>query len=245
VSARYLVRFDDICPTMDWAIWGRIEALLGQLGIQPIMAIVPDNRDPMLEVAPAVDDFWERVRRWQAAGWFIALHGYQHQYVTKDPGLVGLNPFSEFAGLPIETQKRKLGYAMEVFRRNGVRADGWVAPAHSFDQATVRALLEVGIDVISDGFFRRPVRHLGATWIPQQIWRFRPMPAGVWTVCLHPNSLGEPGFEALRHNLARYAAKITSPAAVLREQPVPPCGLADLALMRAWRGALRLKRVLS
>ena len=89
-------------------MWDRIAAVLDELAIQPIVAIVPDNRDPSLNVAPPREDFWERVRGWQAAGWFIALHGHQHLYETRDAGLMGINPFSEFAGLPYETQKLKL-----------------------------------------------------------------------------------------------------------------------------------------
>jgi hypothetical protein len=223
-------------------MWERIAGVLDALGVKPIMAVVPDNQDPDLRFGPARADFWEQVRQWQAKGWFIALHGYQHRYVTREAGLVGINRFSEFAGLPHEEQRQKLVEALRIFEHHGVRADGWVAPGHSFDVHTLRALREMGIEVISDGFFRRPVRHLGATWLPQQLWRFRPMPAGVWTVCLHHNGLTDQGFEALKENLARYAGAITTATAVLREGPIMASGALDLALMHAWRAALRLKR---
>ena len=242
MTARYLVRFDDVCPTMNWVMWDRIAAVLGELGIQPIVAIVPDNQDPKLNVAAEREDFWEQVRRWQAAGWFIALHGYQHRYVTRDAGLVGINPFSEFAGLPYEAQKLKLSRALLIMKQQGVKPDGWVAPGHSFDATTVRALLECGIDVISDGFYRHPVKRLGATWIPQQIWRFRNMPSGIWTVCVHANTLTEPGFDALKADLLRFAPRITSVRAVLRDAPARRSNLLDQALMLAWRMSLRLKQ---
>lgn len=242
MKARYLVRFDDVCPTMNWTTWDRIVAVIDELAIQPIVAIVPDNQDPGLNVAPARDGFWERVRAWQAAGWFIALHGYQHRYVTQDAGLVGINPFSEFAGLPYETQKLKLVNALRIMHDHGVKPDGWVAPGHSFDATTVRVLLELGIDVISDGFYRRPVRYMGATWIPQQIWRFRRMPPGLWTVCLHANTLTEPSLEALKADLVRYGPQITSVRAALRGAPAPRSGPLDQALMHAWRAGLRLKQ---
>jgi predicted deacetylase len=242
LSARYLVRFDDICPTMNWATWDRIEAVLDELSIQPIVAVVPDNQDPNLDTAPARHDFWERVRRWQKAGWFIALHGYQHRYVTRDAGLMGINPFSEFAGLPYETQRLKLVNALGIMRQHGVEPDGWVAPGHSFDATTVRVLLELGIELISDGFYRRPVRYLGATWIPQQIWRFRPMPFGVWTVCVHGNTLTDPAFDALKADLVRFAPQITSVHAVLHGVDAPNRTPLDRALMHAWRASLRLKQ---
>src|SRR5262252_3697380 len=87
-STKYLLRFDDICPTMNWQVWSEIEAALLDQDLKPILAVVPDNQDPVLKVDPPVEDFWERVRTWQARGWTIALHGYQHRYVTHSPGIV-------------------------------------------------------------------------------------------------------------------------------------------------------------
>ena len=78
MPARYLVRFDDICPTMNWAAWSRIETVLDRHGVAPILAVVPDNRDPKLMVDNSRADFWARVRGWQTKGWTIALHGFQH-----------------------------------------------------------------------------------------------------------------------------------------------------------------------
>ena len=73
-GARYLVRFDDLCPTMNWANWRVLEAMLLQAGISPILAVVPDNRDPKLVAGPPAPDFWDHVRAWQARGWAIGLH---------------------------------------------------------------------------------------------------------------------------------------------------------------------------
>src|SRR5436190_22452251 len=90
LNTKFLLRFDDICPTMNWDIWSEIEATMVRLRIKPILAVVPDNRDPVLQVAPPVSDFWQRVRNWQDLGWTMALHGYQHLYTAKDSGLVAL-----------------------------------------------------------------------------------------------------------------------------------------------------------
>jgi len=157
MHARYLVRFDDICPTMNWSLWASIEEVLHACGVQPILAVVPDNRDPKLQVEPPRPDFWGWVREKQTAGWSIALHGYQHLYETTDAGLLGINARSEFAGLPFERQREKLLRAVEVFHSHGIRPEAFVAPAHSFDQHTLLVLQELGITVISDGFFPTPV----------------------------------------------------------------------------------------
>jgi predicted deacetylase len=245
MKARYLPRFDDVCPTMNWSVWARIEPMLRAHDIKPILAVVPDNQDRKLMVAPPQPDFWARVRDWQAAGWCIALHGHQHRYETADGGLMRINAYSEFAGLPEVVQRAKLERALAQFRAEDVCADAWVAPAHAFDATTVRVLLEFGIDTISDGFYFRPVRRLGALWIPQQFWHFRRMPAGLWTVCLHINGYGEAEVERLRRWLDEYAGAMISLDAVRARGDARPPDVLDrgfaalLPALRVLRRRLR------
>jgi peptidoglycan/xylan/chitin deacetylase (PgdA/CDA1 family) len=189
---------------MDWSIWDAMESLLARQEVRPILGVVPDNRDPKLMVAPPAPDFWERVRGWQARGWSIGLHGYQHTYVNAEPGILRLNRQSEFAGLGYDEQYEKLRSGLAIFSREGVRADAWIAPAHSFDWVTVSALNELGIRIISDGFAFSPYRDLqGTTWVPQQFANMRSMPMGVWTFCCHPNHLSPAAFLEFRHSLER------------------------------------------
>jgi predicted deacetylase len=244
MNARYLVRFDDICPTMNWRIWDQLEPVLHEHGVKPIVAVVPDNRDPHLAVDAPRADFWQRVRAWQAAGWTIALHGYQHLYTSSDAGLLGLNRYSEFAGLPEPAQRQKLAAALGVFREQGLRAGAWVAPAHSFDATTLALLREFGVGVVSDGFYRRPVRRLECVWVPQQLWRFRPMPAGLWTVCLHHNGFGDDALRRFRVDLAAYADRIVPMPSGQALATASAPGAADRVFGAIWSGALHLKRVL-
>ena len=189
MRTRFILRFDDICPTMNWQIWQLLEHDLCELDIKPILAVVPDNRDKELMVSePGVDDFWKNVRCWQRRGWTIGLHGYQHRYVTNVAGRYGTMPRSEFAGLPHEIQEIKLRNAMGIFREQGVSPEVWVAPAHSFDATTVSILSKLGVRIISDGYAIRPYQDSdGITWIPQQFGKFRKLPFGVWTICCHFN----------------------------------------------------------
>lgn len=239
---RYLVRFDDICPRMNWQIWEQVEGLLQANGIRPLLAVVPDNRDPALEAGDECVAFWDRVRSWQSRGWAIGLHGYQHVYCTSSPGLIGLNARSEFAGLPESEQAMKLDAAISVFRREQVKVDCWIAPGHSFDAVTVKLLHARGITVISDGFFRRPVRWLGCTWVPQQLWKFRPMPEGTWSVCFHHNGFRPDDLSRLGSDLVHYRDGITDLARVLSDGEVPPRSLGDSLFSALWLMALRLRR---
>jgi peptidoglycan/xylan/chitin deacetylase (PgdA/CDA1 family) len=185
--------------------------MLDRYRVKPIVAVVPDNMDRELQLGPPRNDFWSKVRNWKEKGWAIGVHGYQHLYVTKHSGILRLNRRSEFAGLIYDEQLRKLRRAIEIFRREQTAPDVWVAPSHSFDWNTVRVLNELGIRVISDGLSPLPHRDsTGMLWIPQQLWRFRNMPPGIWTVCFHHNHWGEAELKSFRVSIERYSSRMTS-----------------------------------
>jgi predicted deacetylase len=180
---------------MNWEMWSRIEAVLLDRQIKPVLAVIPDNQDENLRFAPSRSSFWDEVRKWQGRGWTIGLHGYQHRFVTQQAGILGIHRRSEFAGVPLPQQEEKLLRALEIFRSNAVRPEVWIAPAHSFDWNTVAALQKLGITTINDGFAIAPhTDSRGLWWVPQQLWRFRWRPFGVWTVCYHHNRWTEGQF---------------------------------------------------
>ena len=242
-NSSYMLRFDDICPTMNWSVWARIEEVMDDHEVHPILAIVPDNRDEQLIVSEPVDDFWDRVRDWQARDWTIAIHGYRHCFETDRAGLLGLNAYSEFAGVPIERQRQKLTAALDIFRQHGVNPEVWVAPAHSFDRNTITVLMENGIKTISDGFSYRIVKRFGCTWIPQQLWRFREMPFGLWTVCLHPNAMTEVDINCFERDLENFRDRLKAYREVI-DQPdrIYQFSMVDASFEFLWRNMLRTKR---
>lgn len=244
--ATYLVRFDDVCPTMNLQVWDQVEAILVQHGVAPILAVVPDNRDPGLQVSPADPRFWDHVRAWQARGWTIGLHGFQHVYPTRDAGLLRINPRSEFAGLPYDEQFEKLRSATEIFRKESVVPQVWIAPAHSFDDHTLRALAELGINRISDGFSPLPYRDANElVWVPQQLWQFRRMPFGVWTVCYHINRWTDSDLARFRADVARFRGSISDFPSVTDEFAHRRFTIRDFAYAGMHRLALTLKRRLT
>lgn len=218
-TPQYLLRFDDICPTTNWSLWAEIEAILVQRGLKPILAVVPDNHDPTLQVDSPAADFWDRVRGWQDRGWTIALHGFQHRYVSRNAGMVATRKKSEFAGLPAAEQREKLRRGMEIFEREGITPRVWIAPGNAFDATTVGLLPNFGIRVISAGYFQFPyVCSAGVTWVPQQMYYFRPAPAGVWTVCYHHNQWEPSRLGKFRDEVDHYGANIVSLEEVLDAQ---------------------------
>ena len=229
---------------MDWGVWDEIESALLAKNIKPILAVVPDNKDPELEVGEARDDFWDRVRGWQAKGWTIGLHGYQHRYVTGEAGIIGLNYRSEFAGLPESEQREKLTAAVAIFKREQVKPDLWVAPGHSFDSTTVKVLRELGITVISDGFTRLPFRDSeGTCWLPQQIWRFRKVPDGVFTICMHPNGWTQKQTLSFKADMRMHAGQITSVAEVIQEFGNRAKTFGDVITWNIMQPTIRVKTI--
>jgi predicted deacetylase len=212
MKTRFILRFDDICPTMNWRTWHILERDLCELNVKPIVAVIPDNRDKNLMVSsPAVNDFWSNVRTWQKRGWTIGLHGYQHRYLTNVPGRYGTMARSEFAGLPYEIQEIKLRNAIRIFREQQVLPEVWVAPAHSFDATTITILSELGVRIISDGYAIYPYQDAhGVTWIPQQFGKFRKLPFGVWTICCHFNQWTDEETESFRQDLRKYRRHFTA-----------------------------------
>jgi predicted deacetylase len=228
---------------MNWDIWAQVENTLLELGVKPVMAVVPDNHDEKLKICAPDHCFWDKVRNWQGRGWTIGLHGYQHLYVTRDAGLLGVNRSSEFSGLSYAEQKSKLRQALDIFNRERVIADLWVAPGHSFDKTTIQVLFELGIQRLSDGFSLYPYLDSGGMmWVPQQLWRFRKMPFGLWTVCLHLNSWTAAEVPRFRSELSKFAGALTDWPSTIAAYQSRKHNILDTLFSGTYQIALRGRR---
>lgn len=222
MKARYLIRLDDASHHMDRRRWERVEQVLDAHGVKPIVAVIPDNEDPALMREPRDPAFWDRVRAWVDKGWTVAMHGHQHvMHATGEPLLLPFYQRSEFAGLTLEQQGVKLRQSWNLFATHGVEPRVWVAPAHSFDRVTLEALLrETPIRIVSDGIAWDTYQEHAFYWIPQQLWMLAERPAGLWTVCLHPNTMDDVAVDALNRALAgRFKGRVVQvPEVKLRER---------------------------
>jgi len=240
--AQYLLRFDDLCPTTAGARWQRFMPLIQEFDIKPILAVIPDNCDPALVVEEADREFWQQMRAMEAAGAAIGLHGYRHLCISKGRSLVALQSRSEFAGVAEETQRLWIGAGLDILRGHGLNPRLWVAPRHGFDRATLRALREEGIGVLSDGLAQVPHTRAGLTWIPQHLWAPVEKASGLWTICLHAHSAPDAVVSQLRQFLIHYAGQFTSVDRVLAEFPPAPLGLSE-RLYESWAlGRIRVSR---
>ncbi len=226
-QAQYLLRFDDLCPTMDRARWERYLRLIRRFSLCPILAVVPENLDPDLVRCEPDPGFWAEMRELQVAGAAIGLHGYRHLSEGHGRSLIPLHKRTEFAGVAEDTQREWIQTGLARLRAQGLEPQIWVAPRHGFDRATLRVLQLEGIEVLSDGFAAAPFREHGANWIPQQLWEPVDKQSGLWTICLHANSATDDQALALERFLERFAAQFTSVERVLAEWSFPARKLGD------------------
>lgn len=196
---QYLIRLDDLCPTSNLEKWDRFFKLFDQYNIAPIIAVIPDNKDPkLLRCGGFNSDYWQLVRNLQNRDYAIAMHGFEHRYVSADSGILRQNKRSEFAGLPLRVQQRKIKQAVSIFKRENIHSEIFVAPAHSFDHNTLKALKKYSnIRIISDGLLGLPYNRLGFNWIPVQLSEAKLKADKTWTFNYHPETCSDNDFKKL------------------------------------------------
>jgi len=242
--AQLLLRIDDLCPTIHARRWGRLRELLHEHSICPILAVVPANQDPELRISAPDRGFWQQMRDMQLAGATIALHGYTHLCSQTGRGLIPLHRTGEFAGLEIDEQRHRIAAGRDILRGHGLNPELWVAPRHSFDRNTLRALRDEGMHYLSDGLARRPFERGGITWIPMQLWAPVPRSSGLWTICIHPNSLDGVRYERLQRFVQHFAEQFTAFSRVIEDYVPAPLGGLERLYESAATLRMRLRRSL-
>lgn len=198
-SNKYLIRLDDACPTMHAKNWDKIELILDQYHIKPMVGVIPSNQDPAQLHSTYDNNFWGKVTKWEKKGWSIALHGYDHVYISSATGINPIWSKSEFAGVPLEIQEQKIAQGVNIFRKNGINPKFFFAPSHTFDLNTLKALEKSSdIKIISDTIATKPYKSHGFIFVPQLGGHCQEMKLkGIWTFCLHPSVMDNKSFEDL------------------------------------------------
>ena len=203
--SKYIIRLDDAADRMDCQKWNQMENLLDKYDIKPLVGVIPNFKDKMIDIYDIDTNFWNKVHQWEDKGWTIALHGYEHVYYTNDGGINPINMRSEFAGLSLENQRQKIKNGVEIFRNHGFEPKVFFAPSHTFDLNTLEALKqESNISIISDTVANKPYSQYDLTFVPQQSGRVRKLPFSVVTFCYHPNMMVEKEFIYLESFLEKY-----------------------------------------
>lgn len=197
----YVIRLDDASDYNNLSNWNRMEKILNSYSIKPIVGVIPNNQDPsMVKVYKKNNDFWKKVKQWQNNGWIIAMHGYNHVYITNDGGINPIQNRSEFAGVSLKKQEDKIKNGIEIFKSNGIIPDVFFAPSHTFDKNTLLALKKNSdIRIISDTIANDIYFENDFYFLPQQSGRVRKLPFKFVTFCYHPNTMCDSDFDELEN----------------------------------------------
>ncbi len=216
------VRLDDISPDMDWEKFYAFKEMLDAYHICPLIGIVPENRDEHLHKNDAVKHFWATVKELKEQGWVLAMHGYHHVYSTGKGGLFPLNHFSEFAGIPYEKQFEMLKKGKKILNENGVETTFFMAPAHSYDKNTIKALLKLGFTEMTDGFGSKPYKWRGMCFYPISFLLSRSFKkkSGYTTMVVHANEISKKGMEHYRKLFEEHQEQFISYEEYQKQTPV-------------------------
>jgi Predicted deacetylase len=200
-------RMDDICPKMDYEKFLLFREIFCKYNVKPLLGVVPDNRDENLNRGEEILDFWMIIQQLRNAGWSIAQHGHTHVYTTTETGRFSLCEDSEFAGLPYAVQLQKIRLGRELLNSHGIETDIFMAPSHSLDENTLKALVDCSFHYITDGRSKRPYIYRDLTFIPCRHHQFKNK-TGLVTICIHPNTASDKTFLALEAFIRQNREKI-------------------------------------
>lgn len=193
-KAKYIIRLDDASHFSNFKKWDAIERILDKYNIKPVVAVIPENMDNSISYSKYNPDFWKTVNQWQVKGWNIAMHGYRHifHFIDRNKLIFPFYNRSEFAGLNLNEQRLKIKKSNEIFLKNRIKPKIWISPGHCMDNLTIEAIkLETEIKIISDGISYYPYAYMGLNFFPQQLWKLKKKFFGIWTICLHPDTMSE------------------------------------------------------
>lgn len=217
------IRIDDVTEDMDWEKFHRFEALLEKYGIRPLIGVIPANRDRSLMTGEKKKDYADWIKEKQKQGWMIAMHGYDHIYTTKRGGMLPLNHFSEFAGIGFAEQADRLRAGVREMQAMNLRTEIFMAPAHSFDRNTVKALKTCGFRYITDGFGSGPYERGGMVYLPIAVQKSRELKKkdGITTFVVHTATMREEDFLSYEKLFERYHDRFVGYDEMLQYDIVP------------------------
>lgn len=206
------IRMDDITPDMDWAKFLRFKELCDLYQVKPLIGVVPENQDSMLHIDAVREDFWEYLLQLEKEGWSIAQHGCTHIYATKKKGCFPLNAISEYAGKSYEEQLKLLKRGKKILEEHNIHTDIFMAPAHSYDKNTLKALKAAGFTKLTDGFGDKPYSWKGLTFYPISFKQSSSLKReeGYTTFVIHANTMNDKDFERYERMFAAYQDRLIS-----------------------------------
>lgn len=204
---KYFFRLDDIASNMDWNNFYFVIEIFKRYNIKPLIAVIPDVQDPKLKNYSAKENFWLIIKELGNNGWIIGQHGYQH-LPKGGSGILKIHNSGEFGGLNFESQKEMISAGRKIMEEKLISPEVFVAPRHSFDENTIKALRQNNFNFISDGIALWPFKKYNIVWLPQILWRPRKGMFGLITVALHTNTMSISDIENIEKFIKNHRDKI-------------------------------------
>ncbi|MBW2973147.1 DUF2334 domain-containing protein [Candidatus Woesearchaeota archaeon] len=214
---RYLIRLDDISENMDFSKFNALKNIFTKYKIRPILGVIPkDKRARILNPNKNKEKLWKELNFAKKERWTIAQHGYIHT-TEGTGGTLKINNYGEFGGLPYTYQLEKIKKGKKILEKEGFKPDIFIAPAHSFDKNTLKALKKENFRIVSDGAGFYPFKKDNLLFVPVIIWHAREFPFGIITICLHPDEFTDKGLKKLEKFIIKNRRKITNIDAVINK----------------------------
>ena len=206
------IRMHDITPDMNHAKFGRVNAILEAAGIKPLIGVVPYSRDETLRIEKPREEFPKMISELERAGWIVALHGYNHLYTSREKGIFPINEFSEFAGVDYDKQYVMINEGLSQLREWGLNPIMFMAPGHTFDKNTLKALKANHITKLTDGFGEKPYIRDGITFYPISKKRSECISdkEGFSTYVLHANTMTDRDIEDFERMIKEHRSNFIS-----------------------------------
>lgn len=182
--ARVCVRFDDYHQSIDHHQWIKVLSEYEQAGLRGVIGVIPNYKGKRLseDVASSLEEFQER-------GWEIAQHGFKHENIGEGRGGILYDNRSEFAGVDLKEQKRRIARGKSILQSHGFSPKTFIPPWHEYDKNTVLALAGESFTTLNEGRFPFPRVINGITLIPTHPPGITPemLAVGVVTMVRHPH----------------------------------------------------------
>ena len=205
-----LIRLDDIAENMNWDLMEKSELLFEEYGIEPVLGVIPNNKDNELLSYSKKNNFWEQVRNWRDKGWEIAMHGYTHVYdkICKNEDYFNYGGGSEFCGHTLETQISRIKNGLQKFKNEKIKIRSFFAPNHTYDKNTFIALKNFRINEVIDGYGLMPYIENDIKFIPQLFYKVFALPFGIQTLQIHLNYWEQKDFDNFEKFIKKHSNKI-------------------------------------
>lgn len=207
---KYIFRIDDICPTMDYENFLKLEKIFLKYNVPAMLCVIPKNKDKNISFGnlPSIK-LIKKLKELENKGWEIAMHGHTHE-INGNGGILKINKLGEFTNISYQQQYNKIKEGKEILEKQGFTINTFTAPWHSFDKNTIKSVKDNNIKIFNEELTLFPYKKYGLLFIPNIMSIPRELPFGVVCFNIHPQDINKNYLSKLERFIKRNRRKITT-----------------------------------